>query len=275
MFRPEFYVLESKRMADQLLRGSARPPIFVRGHLSFDLDGNHLEFLHRRISVFGVTSLPWGPLNPREHFGRTVDVGLQFISDPGFRVEAKAIILRELTKTTKYMGLRLKLDLRQTEQLSQLIAKNGFYPNDHVRKYPRIPSSFILKTFPLKALGKPPAASVGAVTAEAAPMSGVQILFDVGNLSPNGVLLSTESQLALAYNPDDLIQLTLEARGWFPVAIQVQGAVRRILDEIHPRSGNLTRYLGVEFMSMDEVNRQAFLDLLRDILRDLKKQAVG
>jgi hypothetical protein len=58
------------------------------------------------------------------------------------------------------------------------------------------------------------------------------------------------------------------------MTIQVQGVIRRVLDEISPRSGNLIRYLGLEFVSIDEVNKQAFLDLLRDILKDLKRQPV-
>jgi hypothetical protein len=243
-----------------------RPPVFVRGQLSFDIDGNHLEFLQRRVSIFGMTSLPWGPLNPREHFGRNVEVNLRFAADESVAMKAKAYLLREYTANAKYMGVRFKLDIRQTEQLNQLIQKHGFYPNDHVRAYPRIPSSFILRTFPLRALGLPVTSTVGA------PAQNMQVIFDVANMSPKGVLLSTESQLALAYSPGDRIQLTLEARGWFPMTIQVEGTVRRVLDEISPRSGNLIRYLGMEFTSIDEVNKQAFLDLLRDILKDLKRQ---
>ena len=116
-------------------------------------------------------------------------------------------------------------------------------------------------TFPLRALVYPEGG-----TSTNTPIA----LLTSGNLSPDGILLHTENQAALNVRPGDRLSLMLEPRGWFPMSIKVQGLVCRVSDEMNPQSGNLMRYLGIKFTKVDDVNRTAFLDLLKDILARIK-----
>lgn len=235
-------------------------PVFVKGHLSFCLDKQDFEFIHQNISVFGVTGLPWGPLNSRDHFSKEVMVSIRIASPAPLSILTRSEIMREHTTVGEHMGLKFFLEAESKAKLSALIQKHGFYPTEYLRKYPRIPANPSIQTFPLRALVYPEGG-----TANNAPM-----VFDVGNLSPNGILIHTENQSALNMRPGDRLNLMLEPRGWFPMSIKVQGLVCRISDELNPQSGNLIRYLGIKFTKVDDVNRTAFLDLLKDILEKIK-----
>lgn len=246
------------------------PPVFIRGHLTFSIDGHTLEFIHQAVSTFGVTGLPWAPLDPLKHFGKAVTVQVRVPAQPQpLAFSCPAHILREKTQYSEYMGLRFDIPAAIKTQLEALIKKGGFYPTEYVRKYPRIPSDDHIQTFPLRAMGIPNQDDMSKHphTLNAAD----PILFDVGNLSPNGVLISTENQSAIDLLPGDRIDLMLEPRGWFPKKVEMEGVICRINDEMVANTGNLRRYFGVKFTRVDSTNRQIFLDLLRDILERMKK----
>jgi hypothetical protein len=244
--------------------------VFVKGHVGFTINGQSFEFVHQNISVFGVTGLPWGPLDPREFFGKavtaTVRIPHQPTHDLPVAIRTRAYIMREQTLYAQHMGLRFQFDAEQEASLDAHINKHGFYPTEYVRKYPRIPSSQMIQTFPLRVL-------VAPERKVALPVEEFPLVFDVSNLSPNGLLIHTENQIALDIMPGQRLELVLEPRGRFPMQVAVQGLVCRITDEIHPQSGNLIRYLGVKFTRVDEINKTAFLDLLKDILERIKKRA--
>jgi hypothetical protein len=235
---------------------------FVKGHLAFTLDGKPQEFIHQNLSAFGVTGLPWGPLDPALHFGREVDVQVRIPAEKSAQFTTRATILRENTLFGSHMGLRFRLEPAARAMVESLVRKIGFTPTEYLRKYPRIPSAENIATFPMRVLGMPEGADLN----HPLPTS-----FDVGDLSPNGVLLSTENQAAMEIAPGARIDLVLEPRGWFPHSVRVLGLVCRVSDEKHPTSGNLIRYLGIKFVRVDEPNRLAFLDLLKDILHRIKK----
>jgi hypothetical protein len=237
-------------------------PVFVKGHLTFTVDQQDLEFIHQNISVFGVAGLPWGGLNARDHFGRAITATIRIAGTEPLSFWTKAHIMREYTSVGEHMGLKFQLEATVKAKLAALIEKTGFYPTEYLRKYPRIPANNQIQTFPLRAL------AVTEGESDKAPL-----ILDVGNLSPNGVLLHTENQQALAIQPGTRLNLMLEPRGWFPMPIRVQGLVCRIVDELNPQSGNLIRYLGIKFAKVDDVNRTAFLDLLKDILGRIKDQS--
>lgn len=246
------------------------PAVFIRGHLTFTLDGHTLEFIHQAVSAFGVTGLPWPPLDPLRHFGKAVTVSVRIPSQPQpFAFSCPAHILREKTHYSEYMGLRFDLPADIKKQLDALIQKSGFYPTEYVRKYPRIPSDDHIQTFPLRAMGIPNPDDLAKHRKASTALD--PILFDVGNLSPNGVLISTENQSAIDLLPGDRIDLMLEPRGWFPSKVEMEGVICRINDEMVAKSGNLRRYFGIKFTRVDSANRQIFLDLLRDILERIKK----
>ncbi len=237
------------------------PPVFVKGHLRFALDEKSFEFVHQNISSHGVTGLQWGTLDKIASFGRTVIVDVRVPGKPPLQFQTKAHITREASAGATQMGLRFELDSSIRKQLDARILESGFQPTEYIRKYPRIPSSQVIQTFPLRALVK-------STEKPGEP----QIVFDVVNLSPNGVLLVTENQSALAMQPGGRLEISLEPRGWFPMPVAAQGVVRRISDELNLANRNLIRMLGVQFTSLDDVNRAAFLELLKDILERLKQR---
>jgi hypothetical protein len=246
-------------------------PVFIRGHLTFTIDGHTLEFIHQSLSVFGVTGLSWAPLDPYTHFGKTVQVQIRIPAQPQpLTFITPAVILRERTQYAEYLGLRFDLAPGVRTTMEELVRKQGFYPTEYVRKYPRIPSSEQVQTFPLRALGIPQVKRAARTGLE--PSTGDPILFDVGNLSPNGVLLSTENQQASSLNPGDRIDLMIEPRGWFPHKVELEGLICRVSDELIPSTQNLRRYFGIKFSRVDETNRVIFLDLLRDILEKIQKK---
>lgn len=238
-------------------------PIFVKGHLSFSVDDKRREFVHQNISIYGVNGLPWGTLDRVNDFGREIQVDVRIPGDDPIVFQTTATISREESLGSSQMGLKFLLDPSIQTRLEARIAKYGIYPTEYVRKYPRIPANELIQTYPLRAL-------VTANKEENPSLTDMPLIFDVSNLSPNGVLLKTENQAALIFVPGDRIKMTLEPRGWFPVAVKVDGLICRLTDQVSVGSLNLVRYVGVKFTNVDEENRTAFLDLLKDILERLK-----
>jgi hypothetical protein len=248
--------------------------VFVKGHLSFTIDGQDIEFLNQNISVKGVTGLSWGKLNPKIHFGRGVEVKLRLpvavaegqVAPPNaapqvLTVTTPAHIMRESAVNGESMSLKFTMDQAGREKLSSLVQKSGHYPTEYIRKYPRIPSDSLIQTFPLR---------VVLITDSMDGTFQVPIIFDLDNLSPNGVLIHTENQAALQLVPGAYIDLILEPRGSFQHPIRVQGLICRVGDELSQVNGNIIRYLGIKFTRFEEVDRAAFLELLKGILERIK-----
>lgn len=243
--------------------------VFIRGDLDFMLAGKAWRYPKRNLSVFGVTGLSWGPGAPAPTddgpdgqdgtFGKVIQATITIPLDPGkpaLVIACPARIMREVTLHGRHFGVRFDLEDGDRVILNALIETRGFQPTDHIRKYPRIPSDATIRTFPLLAT-----LSFGGEN----PM-----ICQVGNLSPNGILLSSENQAAIELKPGRQVDLVLDPRGWFPVPIKIHGTICRIVDELNPVSGNLIRYLGVKFTRVDQVNRVAFLDLIKHIVTDSK-----
>lgn len=236
--------------------------VFVKGNLVLRIDQLELNYLQKNISVFGVTGLPWTPLNPGEHFGRTAYVDIKIETPEKIQMRTPAQILMESTIHAKNLALKFYLSSDQKDKLETFVEKHGYYPTEYIRKYPRIPSNHMIQTYPLRAL----------VSFE---KRKEVIIFDVENLSPNGILISTENQIAMNIRPGDRIDMKLDPRGWFPFQIHLQGLVCRIVDDIQLESGNVNRRLGIKFMQIQEVDRKAFITLLRDILEQIKNTQGG
>lgn len=244
-------------------------PQFVKGRLTVKVDSHVLTFENQNISTFGVSSLPWGPLSSDGHFGRVVEVEAVVPSmetaSSTYPFKTRATIQREKTVRAEHMCLKFHLNSEQRARITELVEQWGHYPTEYVRKYPRIPSSQMIQTFPLRALGR-------AVEEDGYEDPTITpIVFDIENISPNGLLLQTENQLALTFNPGDRLDIILEPRGRFHVQITIQGMICRILDEKSETSGNLVRHFGIKFTRVDEANRATFLELLKDILERMKK----
>ncbi|MGK5084056.1 PilZ domain-containing protein [Bdellovibrionota bacterium FG-1] len=200
-------------------------------------------------------------MNPKTDFGREISVALRIPSTENIHLVTRGYLMRESTTVAQRMGIKFCLEPDIQTKLSQLIQVSGFYPTDYLRKYPRIPTDTRIQTFPVHVLA----------SLEGQPAATPPIVLSISNLSPNGLLLYTENQQALTLNPGQKIRLTIEPRGWFPMPVQLQGLICRIVDELEPKNGNIIRYLGIKFLSVDDINRTAFLDLLKDILGQIKK----
>lgn len=240
-------------------------PIFVKGNLKFSMDQEQLEFTHQNISIHGLTGLPWGALNPNDHLGKEAKGQVEIPSTPPITFEVELSILSEETLHSQSMGLRFHLNDAMKKTLSEYIEKYGFFPTEYIRKYPRMPSLRMIQTFPVLAITS---FLNGGNRKETCT-------FEVNNLSPNGVLLTTENPFARSISPGARLEICLEPRGWFPIPVKMEGVVCRITDEVLPQSGNILRYFGVKFSKFDEVNRLTFIDLLKDILKDFSKQPEG
>lgn len=224
-----------------------------------DFNGVLKEFVHLNISPFGVTGLSWGDLDSNDWFGRKVTVHVQLLIGGGLRFKTQAYVLRESTAVAEHFGLKFELGDEEGKKLQEFVRAQGTYPTEYLRKYPRIPATKQITTFPVHA----------AVRREGKYQTFV---LDIKNLSPNGILLSSENPMALRIVPGERLELTIDPRGWFPFQIKVQALVCRIVDEKLGDNQNIYRLIGMRFLKVEEPHRTAFLDLLRDILSQMKDQ---
>jgi hypothetical protein len=164
------------------------------------------------------------------------------------------------------MTVRFRLHNKQTSHLETLIKNFGTPPQKHSRQFPRIPSSKLIQTFPLRALAEIETTGLNRKDLR------YSMICDVENISPTGILVSTENQNALTLQPGNTLFLTLDPRGWFPFQIAVKVQVCRIIDDFNLDNGNVFRHLGLKFIHFEEADRKAFMRLLKDILNQLKSE---
>ena len=243
-----------------------RRPIFIKGHLSFSLDKHQLEFIHQNISLYGVTGLQWAPLSPLHHFGHQVTAHIRIPQSYIAPMQAEAILLRERTTRSDHMVVKFLLNDTQKQEMTGLIQQFGFIPAKVTRKYPRIPVDDTVESFPLKVYGR---LSSPMVAADKTPSYD----FEVRDLSPEGILLSTFSPRASQIRPADRLDLVIESRGDFKKPVLAQGKICRITEKIVPGQQGLERFFGVQFMSIDPGSRDTFLSVLKSILEKIRVQA--
>ncbi len=236
-------------------------PLYVHGNIRFHLDGHDLAYTKKPVSLFGVAGLPWHPLKPKEHFGMPVLCRIALASDPDNEITTRAHIIREQTESAQFMGLHFLWEPDQKAILEEAIRREGFLPAANQRKFPRIAFRETILSFPFKAM---------IYVKTAATRTEAQgIPFSIGNLSPEGVLLSTESKEAWELKPGSRVMIVFEPRG-YPQSIQVQARVQRIFDDIQPMTGKLIRSLGLHFTQFENHHQAHFKELLRDILHKLQ-----
>lgn len=238
-------------------------PVLVKAIIDFDLDGKAFHFENRPVSLFGVFGLEWGTLSAEDAFGKKVKARVKLM-DSNDMFETEGTILRERTLHANQMGVKFFLDQSAREKLQNQIRKTGYHPESYVRKYPRIPATPFIKTFPLRASGR--------TMIEGHLVEGPPFLFDIENLSPGGILLKSESRLAHSLIPGDHMHLTVEPRGDFGVQIEVVGRICRLMEELDHRTENVNRYFGVQFIEIDPNNSAALAELLKDIVFRIKNQ---
>lgn len=213
-----------------------------------------------------MSGLPWAPLNANTHFGLNVKTTLRVQTPENTTLETEASILREFTSVSEHMALRFHLTEKSQTLLEHLISKHGFFPTEYIRKYPRIPSMTAIETFPTRALVH----TVKSFSKHGGASLSSPIIFDVENLSPNGLLIKTENTLAALIETNTRIGVLLDPRGWFPSQVHLEGLVCRIMHELDPITGNTIRHLGVKIMANNTENATLFLKLLEDVLKRIR-----
>jgi hypothetical protein len=129
-------------------------PIFIKANISFSLGEQHYFFPGVGVSLFGVTSLTWKDFDPLERLGQRVNVNVDVLASKKTRLFAAAELLAEQGMTTNYLGLRFLLTADQKNWLQNVIASEGYYPTEYIRKYPRIPALATLNEMPLRAIAE-------------------------------------------------------------------------------------------------------------------------
>ncbi len=235
-------------------------PVFLKAHIAFTVDKHMLNFTEKSITPFGTHSLPWNPLSPKKHFGRKTIVNLRVLVSEPVNIQTPARITREHSFYGEQMGLRFEMDPEQRKILDGFVKHEGHHPGDYSRKYPRIPTTPDVPSFPMRVLG----------VLQERQENMIPLIFDVGNISIGGILLKTENPYSLSIQLGHQLDLYLEPRGDLPLQISMQGQVCRIMEDLSTETGNLVRYFGVKFTRISEENRAAYLELLKDVLERLK-----
>ncbi len=221
-----------------------------------------LNFKEKSITPYGAHSMPWTPLSPKKHFGRRTIVNLRILTAEPVNIQAPARITREHSFYGEQMGLKFEMSLDERKIITELVSHEGHHPTEYSRKFPRIPSSPEIPSFPLRVLAQPDGSSDNAVP----------LIFEVGNLSIGGILLRSENPYVMSIQLGQQLNLYLEPRGDMPLQVTMEGQVCRILEELNPKNGNLVRMFGIKFTKISEESRTAFMELLKDILERLKME---
>lgn len=255
----------------------SNPNVFLRADVTFSVGDHTLHFDNKNISSYGVFGMPWPPLSPTKNFGQRVEVQLRLPHLRNIRLHTIATLVREVTSTGEYLGLRLELDSDTDKELRRLIEVHGYCPKEFLRKFPRVPSTEVIQSFPLQMLGTPLASGDSSVPL-AAPMDAKKnrgpsqriMIFDVRNVSLGGVMVSSENALGWSIQPKQEFHLAFEPRGPFKDRIEARAVVLRILEEPDPTTGNLMRQFGFRYLEMSESDRASYLELLKQILNKVR-----
>jgi hypothetical protein len=254
--RSESY-FEGPMAADKpIITPDKLPPIFVRANLSFRINNEPVSFLNQYVSSFGISGIRWAHLDPTEHLGEQLLVQVDVLCKDRFKFLTDGGITTEYTTDVTYFGIRFHLKESDEKRLARAIQNEGTYPTQYLRKYPRIPAQARISTVPMLAIAQAPDKSL--------------IVFSIANISPTGLLLYTENQVASVFLPGDRIWIQIEPRGDLLNSFKLEGLICRVMMDKNPETQNINRYLGIRITHLNDKDRQNFLDILRTVLNNLK-----
>lgn len=231
-------------------------PIFIRSNLTFKVADREFNFLNHGVSVFGISGLRWPHSDPTGLVGQPTRVLVDVLARERFKFSAEALLTAEVTTDAFYLGAKFYLPEADRKRLARTISEEGFYPTNYIRKYPRIPAWTNISAMPVRTIVQTD--------------SDELVVFDVANMSPNGILLHSENAKAAEYMPGSRIRAQVEPRGEPYKPFSFDGQVCRIMLDKNPQSGNVARYLGIRMTRIDEDEKQNFLEILQSVLNKLK-----
>ncbi len=231
--------------------------MFVRGNLSFNLDSTSIKFENKKITPSGVEGLPWPPLDPKKHYGKTVSVTVVISSPSPSTFTVNARITRESTALSNTMGLLFQFDEKQRSEFIDFTERFGQTPVTYTRRFPRIPSYHLIQTYPVKVFTE---------------IQGNKVEFEVEDLSPEGIMIFSQQGAVFGLKIKDELTLRIEAKPQFPQTAQIRGSIRRILDDIDLETGTEIHHLGIQFTAFGPEDKKILMTLLKDILLKIKSQ---
>jgi len=235
--------------------------MIVKGDIDLRTGVHFIQYRNKDVSIYGVNELVWRPLDPIEDFGKAAEARIRL---PDHVVISTLVsLVKETTLTATLLGLQFHLNLENESNLRKVIEKYGKIPPYQNRKYPRIPSSAVLSTFPLHCIVSP----IGFTLERENP----SYVFNVDNISPNGILISSENALVSLLRPGQRLMITLEPRGWFPFQVKLQGLICRIFESMNQKQGNHHFKFGIRISDIQPQEKQNFLSLLKDILHQIQR----
>ena len=211
--------------------------------------------MNQGVSAFGISSLKWAQFDPTEHVGEKIQVTVDLLTKVRSRFTTQALLTAEMTTDASYLGMKFLLPPAERERLVAVIKQEGFCPTAYIRKYPRIPATNSIPNMPLRAIVRDHQDSL--------------LVFDIANMSPNGILLYTENPRASFFVPTSRLVAQVEPRGEMFQSFEFEGAVCRVLLDRNPETGNMTRYLGIRFMRLTKTDKDNLLDILRAVLSNI------
>jgi hypothetical protein len=239
----------------------APPPIFIKSNFVFKIREREFSFLNHGVSVFGITGLKWTHFDPIDRVGEKVQITIDVLAKQRFSLTTAARLTSEQTTDATYLGMRFDLSEFDKMKLTGAIAREGFCPTEYIRKYPRIPAVASVAAMPLRVIAQED--SLGEL-----------MVFDVANVSPNGILLHSENPKAILFQPGSRIRAQVEPRADLFHAFDFEGVVCRLVMDKHPALSNITRYLGIRFLNIPKDQKAHFLDLLKVIVKSFQIQGL-
>jgi hypothetical protein len=232
--------------------------MFIKSNFLFALKGGDREysFLNQGVSIYGISGLRWTAFDPADHVGDEVTATMDVLAREKFRFSTLARLTAETTADSSYLGMKFYLSDFEKTRLAAAIQKEGYYPTDYVRKYPRIPARGVIASMPLRAI----------VNSDANDL----VAFDIANMSPSGVLFCTENPKAALFPPGMRLRVQIDPRGERFSAFKFEGLVCRVSMEKNPETKNISRYLGIRFLRIPDNERQHFLEILRAVLDNIQ-----
>lgn len=229
--------------------------MFIKANFSFTYEGKSYNFINQHISVYGVAGLKWGLFDARTVVGEQTALNIELLGGNKERIQTYGIFSAERTEDSVFLGIKFILEPKQKKILEDSIKLWGTVPTTHVRKYPRIPADSVISTMPQQCI-----------------ISNKDdiITTAVANISPSGILLSSENPKIALIEPGTRLRGQLEPRGDFYMAINFEGTVKRVIEERTDSKKNTLRYLGIQFNYFDVGHKEAFVALLQDVLVRVK-----
>lgn len=234
-------------------------PRFVKARVSFNYGANSYQAGEHLINSLGIPGFAWGAFDPSGHVGARVLCTLEVLTKTPWTFQCDALITCELSATsTNTMGFQLLIAGADRTRLEASIGAEGLLPT-YVRKFPRIHYMAHVPVFPSR-----------AIVHFYHNHEDVAVCCDVDNLSPRGFQLCTDDSRAIALLPDGLVRMHLQPRGPWPIAIQFNAQIKRLIYSVDPLTNNACRYLGLAITTLTPESKTQFTDLLRQIVHQAR-----